>query len=124
LPETPVQAYLTLAFRELGFSTVTTNLLSIPTLALAILTLLAITCLSEAVNERSFVASLQYLWIMPCLIVLYHLPPHQPWAYFAATTVLLGSPSGQAIVVSWVSMNAGSVRTRTVGASLVGISYL
>ncbi|KAF9517770.1 hypothetical protein BS47DRAFT_1371223 [Hydnum rufescens UP504] len=118
LPEIPVQAYLTLAFRELGFSTVTTNLLTIPTLALAILTLMAITCLSEAVNERSFVASLQYLWIMPCLIALYYLPPHRPWAYFAVTTVLLGSPSVQAIAVSWVSMNAGSVRTRTVGASL------
>ncbi|KAF9517800.1 hypothetical protein BS47DRAFT_1371236 [Hydnum rufescens UP504] len=118
LPLAPVQAYLTLAFRELGFSTVATNLLSIPNLVLAILTLIAVATLSEAVNERSFVACLQNLWLMPCLIALYHLPPHRPWAYFAVTTVLLGSPWVQAILVSWVSMNSGSVRTRTVGSSL------
>ncbi|KAF9517801.1 hypothetical protein BS47DRAFT_1389517 [Hydnum rufescens UP504] len=122
LPQIPIQTYLTLAFRELGFSTVTTNLLSIPNLVLAILTLIAVATLSEAANERSFVASLQNLWIMPCLIALYYLPPHRPWAYFAVTTVLLGSPYVHAILVSWVSMNAGSVRTRTVGSSLVGPS--
>jgi hypothetical protein len=62
------------------------------------------------------------LWMMPCLIALYLLPGNKPWAYFSVTTVLLGSPYVHAILVSWVSMNAGSVRTRTVGSSLVGPS--
>lgn len=61
----------------------------------------------------------QNLWNLPCLIVMYHIPPNKPWAYFITTTVLLGAPYAHAIVVSWVSMNAGSVRTRTVGSSLV-----
>jgi len=122
LPKSPVQAYLTLAYRQLGFSTVTTNLLSIPNFVLSVITIVALAALSEAVNERSLVASLQNLWMMPCLIALYILPGHRPWAYFAVTTVLLGSPWAQAILVSWVSMNAGSVRTRTVGSSFYNMA--
>lgn len=81
--------------------------------------LIALATFSELVNERSFVAMSQNLWNLPCLIALYYLPPHDPWAYFAVTTVLLGAPYVHALLVSWVSMNAGSVRTRTVGSSLV-----
>lgn len=118
-PLTPIQTYLTLAYRELGFTTIQTNLLSFVYVFIAIATLVGISILSEALNERSWVCSLQHIWILPCYVALYLLPPHQPWAYFAVSTLLLGSPYVHSIVVSWVSMNAGSVRTRTVGSSLV-----
>ncbi|KAF8317202.1 MFS general substrate transporter [Clavulina sp. PMI_390] len=118
IPQTPIQAYLTLAYRQLGFDTVMTNLLSIPNYALGIVTLLLLISFSEALNERSFVAMSQNLWVLPCLIALYCLPAHAPWSYFAVSTVLLGAPYAHALLVSWVSMNAGSVRSRTVGSSL------
>lgn len=116
-----MQTYLTLAYRDLGFDTTITNLLSIPNYVLAIITLIGIATLSEALNERAFMAMAQNLWNLPCLIALYCLPGGEPWSYFAVTTVLLGAPYVHAIIVSWVSANAGSVRTRTVGSSLVSV---
>lgn len=114
-----MQTYLTLAYRQLGFSTVITNLLSIPNYVLALIMLIVLATFSELVNERALTAMSQNIWNLPCLIALYLLPAHKPWAYFAVTTVLLGAPYVHALNVSWVSMNAGSVRTRTVGSSLV-----
>lgn len=87
IPQSPPTKYLTLIVKSLGFSTFNTNLLSIPSVSQPnpelvsinehrgvkltydtaqsighIITLLAITRLSEYYNERTLIAMIQALW--------------------------------------------------------------
>jgi len=84
--------------------------------------ILAITMLSEVVDNRAFVASLQCVWQLPNYVALEALKTISPWQYFSIATVLLGFPWAHALQVSWLSRNAGSVRTRTVSASVYNMS--
>ncbi|PKS10116.1 hypothetical protein jhhlp_001866 [Lomentospora prolificans] len=119
LPKYPINQYLTLSFRSLGFNVIHTNLLSIPWIVGSGITMLVITAVSELVNNRSFVAMAEDAWLLPCYIALIALPdPINPWAYFAIATVLLSFPYTHPIQVAWTSRNSGSVQNRTVSASL------
>ena len=59
LPAVPIGQYLQISFRQLGFSRIMANLLAAPHTVLTVVTLLGITVLSEAVNNRSFVCMTQ-----------------------------------------------------------------
>ncbi|KAH6659124.1 major facilitator superfamily transporter [Truncatella angustata] len=119
IPKYPVDQYLTLSFRGLGFNVIQTNLLSIPHIVGSSITMLLITAFSELVDNRSFVAMVEDAWLLPCFIALITLAnPISPWAYFAIATVLLSFPYTHPIQVAWTSRNAGTVQNRTVSASL------
>ncbi|KAL1874867.1 hypothetical protein Daus18300_003408 [Diaporthe australafricana] len=138
IPTNPPEHYLTLTLRELGFDPVIssyhhrlheaqltnsqfiTNLLVIPSTAIGILTLLAITWVSEHIDERGFVSMVQGIWSLPCLLALRFWPGTMidAWGTYALVTVLLSFPYCQAIVVGWTSKNSGSVRTRAISASV------
>ncbi|KAJ4393231.1 hypothetical protein N0V93_002439 [Gnomoniopsis smithogilvyi] len=122
VPQSPPSTYLTLTLKSLGFDTFTTNLLTIPSTAIGILTLLGITWISERVNERSLVSSFQAWWTLPCILALRFWPgvltSSTAWSTFALVTVLLSYPYVHAIVVAWTSTNSGSVRTRTISAAV------
>lgn len=100
-----------------------TNLLTIPSTAISILTLLGITWLSERVNERSFISMLQGIWTLPCIIAFrfWHGANSDPWGTFALVTTLLSYPYCHAILVAWCSRNSGSVRTRSVSAACYNV---
>ncbi|KAH0834881.1 allantoate permease [Lanmaoa asiatica] len=117
IPNTPPSNYLTLLLRDAGFSTFQTNLLTIPSQALGIITMFIITLVSESVGERTIVAMMEDLWALPFLVVLYVLPSSpNPWIFFGVVTGLLSYP--YVIIVGWCSRNSGAVASRTVNASL------
>ncbi|CZR59453.1 probable permease of the major facilitator superfamily [Phialocephala subalpina] len=120
IPQSPPGTYLTLTLRELGFSKFTTNLLTIPNAVFGIITLLGITRLSEAVRERTFIAMIQPLWTLPCIITLrvWKGALVKPWPTYALMTVLLSYPYCHAILVGWTSRNSNSVRTRSISAAV------
>ncbi|KAK1984488.1 major facilitator superfamily transporter [Colletotrichum cereale] len=119
IPKYPVTQYLTLSLRDLKFSVIQANLLSIPNIIGSSVTMLLITAASELLNNRSFVAMAEDAWLLPCFVALIALAdPIGPWAYFAIATVLLSFPYTHPIQVAWTSRNAGSVQNRTVSASL------
>ncbi|WWC91517.1 uncharacterized protein L201_006463 [Kwoniella dendrophila CBS 6074] len=119
----PVQQYFQLSMKQLGFSTIQSNLLSIPNIVWSIINIVTITIISEIVDSRALVCMAEDLWMLPNYIALLALPdPIGAWTYFAIATVLLAFPYVHAIQVSWTSRNAGSVESRTVSASLYNIS--
>ncbi|KAG9218158.1 hypothetical protein CCMSSC00406_0008097 [Pleurotus cornucopiae] len=119
IPISPPGSYLTLSLRNIGFNTFQTNLLAIPSTVGNMISMLAITLISEVVNDRSFVAMGEDIWALPFLVAIYCLPdkPNQ-WIYFGLASGLLSYPYTHPIQVAWCSRNAGAVASRTVNASL------
>ncbi|KAF1844765.1 MFS general substrate transporter [Cucurbitaria berberidis CBS 394.84] len=123
IPNNPMQAYLTLQLRSVGFKTFETNLLTIPAYTLFILQLLFWTWLSERWNERFLTAMVSQIWTLPILIALAVLPKTTgPWVKWALSCLLVGHPYMHAILVAMGSRNAGTVRTRTVASALYNMS--
>ncbi|KAI1650287.1 MFS general substrate transporter [Daldinia loculata] len=118
IPVGPPDQYLTLTLRDLGFDTFNSNLLSIPSQVLGIVTMLTLTYLSEVWNERSFMGMLAQIWILPNIIALAVIPSNtSPWARYAIVIILLSYPYPHAIQVGWCSRNSNTVRARTVSAA-------
>lgn len=123
IPNNPMQAYLTLQLRAVGFKTFETNLLTIPAYALFIAQLLFWTWLSERWNERFLTAMISQIWALPILVSLAVLPKAaSAWVKWALSCLLVGHPYMHAILVALGSRNAGTVRTRTVASALYNMS--
>lgn len=120
IPQSPVDQYITLTLKSLGFSTFNTNLLAIPASVFHICTLLIITRVSEWLGERTLVAMCQNLWTLPCVIALRYWSGSMTnaWGTYALVTVLLSYPYCHAICVAWASRNSNNVGTRTVSAAM------
>ncbi|KAJ4182190.1 hypothetical protein NW755_010573 [Fusarium falciforme] len=95
-PVTPPHQYLTLILRELGFSTLVTNLLTVPTTFLTMCSIMGITYLSDLLDERALVAMISQIWALPFLIFL----------------------MDDSDIVGWNSRNSNAVRLRTVSAAM------
>lgn len=113
-------AYLTLTLRGLGFSPFNTNLLVIPNQVIHVIFLLIITWATERFEERSLIACLQPLWLIPCLGILrwWSGTLVNVWGTYALMTILLSAPYIHAILVAWCSRNSNTVRSRTTSAAL------
>ena len=96
IPASPVQGYLSLTLKKIGFSTFNSNMLSIPSAALQILLMLALAKSSEFFGERTWHCFIGELWCMPLLIALLGLPTHgRLWGRFALTTMISGCKSSK-----------------------------
>ncbi len=94
IPASPVQAYLTLSLKRLGFSTFLSNILTIPSAALQIITMLALAYSSDYFNERTFHSFFGEFWIMPILIALLTIPDGgNDWGRFTMVTLIVGCRS-------------------------------
>jgi hypothetical protein len=91
IPQNPVQAYLSLSLKKLGFSTFHSNLLSIPSAALQIILMILLGRSSDYFNERTFHCMFGELWSLPLLAALIEMPSHgQNWARFTLATLISG----------------------------------
>jgi Major Facilitator Superfamily len=125
IPMTPESSYITLTCKALGFNTFQTNLLTIPAYVLFILQCLFWAWLSEKLNQRMLIGLMAEIWVLPLLIALEVIPHvfHESnWARWALSTLLIGYPFADAVLVAMASRNAGTVRTRTVASSLYNMS--
>ncbi|CDO52933.1 similar to Saccharomyces cerevisiae YIL166C Putative protein with similarity to the allantoate permease (Dal5p) subfamily of the major facilitator superfamily [Geotrichum candidum] len=120
IPLSTPGSYLTLTLRSLGFSPFNTNLLTIPNHFMHIIFLLIITRLTEYFNERSYIACLQPLWLIPCLGVLrwWSGSLENVWGTYAVLTTLLSAPYIHSILVGWCSRNSNTVSNRTISAAI------
>lgn len=124
IPETTPQQYLTLSLKGLGFDTFKTNLLTIPSTVLHMITMLILTYLAEIWGELTLTSMLGQIWALPFLIYLYCVDINQinKWAAWGVMTALLCYPSAHPIQVAWNSRNSNTVRSRTVSAAMYNIT--
>jgi hypothetical protein len=111
---------LTLTLKGLGFGTIKTNLLVIPSTVGHIITMLAFTYLAEISGQLWIWGLLAQLWALPFLSYIYavNINSIPKWSAFGVMTVLLAYPSTHAVQVGWNSRNSNSVRSRTVSAAM------
>ncbi|KAK9476403.1 major facilitator superfamily domain-containing protein [Lipomyces japonicus] len=120
IPVIPVDTYMTLTLRGLGFSTFQSILMVLPEQILQLLTLLLITYAAQTWdNSRCYLGMFSQAWALACLIPLRIFTEQtSKWSKYGVLTVLLGYPSNVAIHLGWTSRNSNSVRTRTLSAAL------
>ncbi|PWN53805.1 MFS general substrate transporter [Violaceomyces palustris] len=122
IPATPVQSYLTLTLKRLGFSTFNSNMLTIPSAALQILTMLTLAWSSEKWQEKTFHCFVGEAWLLPLLVALITLPDGgREWSRFALVTLVSGYPYFHPIVSSWISENSFSVKKRAIAAATYNV---
>ncbi|KAG8724328.1 hypothetical protein FRC12_024324, partial [Ceratobasidium sp. 428] len=108
--------------RSLGFNTLHTNLLTIPSSVFFIINSLLLVQFSRIVNERSIVCSIGSIWMLPLLVALAVLPDStNAWIRYTLVTLLISYPYAHPILAAWNSQNSGTVRTRTVSVALYNI---
>lgn len=122
IPATPVQAYLTLTLKRLGFSTFDSNMLTIPSAALQIVTMLALAYSSDFFNERTFHCFFGEFWILPLLAAIITLPNGgRDWSRFSLITLISGYPYFHPIVSAWISENTFDVKKRAITAATYNV---
>lgn len=122
IPATPVQGYLSLTLRRIGFSTFDSNMLSIPSAALQIVLMLALAKSSEWFNERAFHCFIGEIWSLPLFAALLALPASgHAWARFSLTTLISGYPYFHPILSSWISENSFDVKKRAISAATYNV---
>lgn len=91
IPATPVQSYLSLTLRRIGYSTFDSNMLSIPSAVLQIILMLLLAYSSEFFNERTWHCMVGEFWVLPLLAALLALHSGGvEWGRFAITTMISG----------------------------------
>jgi len=122
IPATPVQGYLSLTLKRIGFSTFDSNMLSIPSAVLQIILMLALAYSSEFFNERTFHCMFGEFWVLPLLAALLALPAGgHNWPRFAITTMISGYPYFHPIVSAWISENTFDVKKRALTAACYNV---
>ncbi|EEA22377.1 hypothetical protein TMatcc_008181 [Talaromyces marneffei ATCC 18224] len=115
IPQGPVQGYLSLTLRRIGFSTFDSNMLSIPSAVLQIILMLLLAKSSERFDERTFHCFIGEFWSLPLLAALLALPAHgHNWGRFTITTMISGYPYFHPIVAAWISENTFDVKKRAI----------
>lgn len=122
IPATPVQGYLSLTLRRLGFSTFDSNMLSIPSAVLQIITMLALAKSSEYFDERAFHCFFGEFWSLPLFAALLALPAGgYDWPRFTLTTMISGYPYFHPVLSAWISENSFDVKKRAITAATYNV---
>ncbi|KAI0480746.1 major facilitator superfamily domain-containing protein [Xylariaceae sp. FL0804] len=122
IPATPVQAYLSYTLKNIGFSTFASNMLTAPSAALQVLTMLALAYSSEHFNERAWHCFVGEFWLLPLFAAVLALPDGgRDWARFSLITLISGYPYFHPIVSSWISENTFDVKKRAVTAATYNV---
>ncbi|KAL0059372.1 hypothetical protein AAF712_013883 [Marasmius tenuissimus] len=122
IPASPVQAYLTLTLKRIGFTTFNSNMLTVPSAVLQIITMLLLAYSSDYFNERTFHCLFGELWSMPILIALLTIPDGgRDWGRFSMITLISGYPYFHPIVSAWISENTFDVKKRAITAATYNV---
>ncbi|KAF2443575.1 MFS general substrate transporter [Karstenula rhodostoma CBS 690.94] len=122
IPATPVTGYLSLTLKRLGFSTFNSNMLTIPSAVLQIITMLTLAYSSDYFNERTLHIIFGEFWIMPLLVALITLPDGgREWSRFTLITLISGYPYFHPLISSWISENTFDVKKRAISAATYNV---
>ncbi|KAK9447842.1 major facilitator superfamily domain-containing protein [Limtongia smithiae] len=122
VPSQTANYYLTTILRQLGFSQIVTNLLTIPYAVINITMTVGFAKLSDRYRVRWIFALLSALWVLPCLIVLETIPDMASrYLRFVFITLIMGYPYYHPILISWISANSNDPNVRSMAFAIYNI---
>lgn len=122
IPATPVANYLTLTLKRIGYSTFDSNVLTIPSAVIQIITMLTLALSSDYFKERTFHAFFGEFWILPLLVAMRAMPDGgREWGRFSLVTLISGYPYFHPIVSAWISENSFNVKKRAITAATYNV---
>jgi len=84
-----------------------------------VIAMMVLTYVSEITSQLSLTALFPQLWALPFLLFLrFNTSEVSKWAIWVLMSLFLGYPYAHPIQVSWVSRNAGAIRSRLVGSAM------
>lgn len=108
--------------RKLGFSTLASNMLSIPGDFIQIFFMLAITWSSEKFGERAIHCCLGEFYCLPLFTALLALPSEKKsWTRYSIAMLVSGHPPFSPILIAWISQNTFDVKKRGLSIAIVGV---
>lgn len=123
MPLRPIMAYFTLNLRNLGFSTLHTNLLTVPAYTIFVFQLIFWSRISERINNRFLIVAFCAVWLMPLFIALATLPSDvSPWGRYAITVLIIGYPYVHSILGKHLNFLVVVTCTNMIGCSRSHIS--
>ena len=118
LPAIPVQYYLSISLRRMGFTTFNANMLSVPSAALQIVLMTTLSWSSDRAGERAWHCVAGEAWLLPLLMALEALPAgERAWERFSLMTLVAGYPDLHPIVGAWISENSFDVKKRSISTA-------
>lgn len=119
IPDQPPKTYLSFILSQMGFSTLLSNLLTVPSMVLFMVNALWMSQLANRLREKSLTTMITNVWMLPCLVVIVTIPMtlhsnYWNWVRFGLYSLIAGYPYPLPFMVGWVSQNAQSVETRTI----------
>ncbi|KAH0282948.1 MFS general substrate transporter [Aureobasidium namibiae CBS 147.97] len=121
IPKSPVSQYLVLSLRQLDFSRFESNVLTMPSDFIRVITILTLTRSSGHFKEKAFHCTIPNFIEIPLFATLLLLPSYgYAWVRFAILTLIIGTPSSHPIIVSWISCNSFDPKKRGIAIALFG----
>lgn len=97
-------------------------MLTAPSAAIQIVTMLALAYSSEYFNERAFHCFFGEFWLVPLFTALLTIPDGgRDWERFTLITLVSGYPYFHPIVSSWLSENTFDVKKRAITAATYNV---
>lgn len=124
IPINVLNDYVSLIYKQLGWSISQVNLLVIPYYIFHIIFLLYITRLSQYLQSKALVCLIAPLYLIPFLAFLKYSPDamNSKWGTWMLFTLITSTPYIHAICVGWVSKNSGSVKKRSILSAVYNLS--
>ncbi|KAK9679932.1 hypothetical protein K7432_016104 [Basidiobolus ranarum] len=115
----PVTSYMPLIIKSLGFSTVVSNLLTVPAHLLKFLAMLALTRNSDRVKDRAWHGVVGMTWFLVGLFLLQLLPDStNRWALYGVIIFTVGWPFWHPINAAWLTENVAPMGKRSIGLAM------
>ncbi|KAK9471889.1 major facilitator superfamily domain-containing protein [Dipodascopsis tothii] len=122
IPSVQSNTYLTLNLRQMDFTTMQSNLLTIPSKLVVIVTMFIVSRISDKFKIRWIFPIVAAIWVIPSLVALVVLPEDADrWSRYACVTLVVGYPYFHPILIAWVSENCNNHERRALAMAWYNI---
>ncbi|ORY03346.1 MFS general substrate transporter [Basidiobolus meristosporus CBS 931.73] len=119
MASSPVTSYMPLIIKSLGFSTVISNLLTMPAHLLKFLAMLALTRNSDRTKDRAWHGVVGTTWFLLGVLLLEFLPDNtNKWTLYGVIIFTVGWPYWHPINAAWLTENVAPMGKRSIGLAM------
>ncbi|KAK9452897.1 major facilitator superfamily domain-containing protein [Dipodascopsis uninucleata] len=122
IPSLQAKQYMTINLKAMKFTTLQSNLLTIPGCLCVIFTMLIASWLADKYRTKWIWPIVGSIWTIPCLIALITLPDNASrWVRYTCSSLIVGYPYFHPILIAWISCNSNDHERRALSSAWYNI---